>query len=342
VNDAPSSADNTVAVPDNGNAAVYTFSTGDFGFSDVDGDSLQGVKVIALPSAADGELRLNGSAVSAGQAIAADDIDQLTFTQAVGASDGAGTFTFQVRDDSGEAGDLSATQTMTVTLLGGDYVGSAAGNTYAAGSEGERIRGLGGDDSLTGGAGEDSIFGGTGLDTLTGGAGGDALDAGAGDGASDTVVYNDVFSDGAAAGAATGFDFIQGFLAGNDLIRFEGDAAAAIDEGVDSVISFVTNGTGVDFSGDTEAVLLTNAGLADADLVAPGYANLRAVLDTALADTSAAEDGLVVVRGATDTGVYFFFEDGTAGIAASEIRLLAVIDNALLGTASFQIDTPID
>jgi VCBS repeat-containing protein len=328
-NDAPAGTDDTVVVPAVGE---YAFTGADFGFTDpVDdpADDLLEVVITTLP--ANGQVQLNGVAVTAGQAISLADINggNLTFEQTTDEPAGDTSFTFQVRDDGGTANggqntDLSA-NTMTVDQL--DFLDLNGENTYTGDGTSERISGLGG------------------ADTLTGGAGGDSIDVGAGDGADDIVIYSDVETmndpetDGAAPGANTGYDFIQGFLAGagNDLIRFEGEeAAAAIDDDISNVIEFVTNGTGVDFATTTEAVLLTSTGLDDSDLVAAGFTDLVALLDGGvLADTGEGEDGLIVVQAGSDTGVYYYMEDGNAGIEADDLTLLAVIDNALLGTANF-------
>ncbi len=104
INDAPAGADNTVTVVED---TPYTFSAASFGFSDtVDSpaDSLESVVITTLPSAADGVIKLNGSAIVAGQDIAVADLANLTFTPASNKTgSGIGQFTFQVRDTGGIA-----------------------------------------------------------------------------------------------------------------------------------------------------------------------------------------------------------------------------------------------
>ena len=101
MNDAPSGADKTVTT---GEDTAYAFTAADFGFSDVDGNTLQAVKIAALPAA--GALTNNGVAVTAGSFIAVADITggHLVFTPAANAN-GAGyaSFTFQVQDNGGTA-----------------------------------------------------------------------------------------------------------------------------------------------------------------------------------------------------------------------------------------------
>src|SRR5690606_29681094 len=102
VNDAPAGTNNTVTT---GEDIAYTFAAADFGFTDPNdspANSLLEVVITTLPGA--GVLRLSGVAVTAGQAIAAADIPNLTYTPAAGQSGTNYTsFTFQVRDNGGTA-----------------------------------------------------------------------------------------------------------------------------------------------------------------------------------------------------------------------------------------------
>ncbi|HOB47465.1 MAG TPA: SdrD B-like domain-containing protein, partial [Zoogloea sp.] len=101
VNDAPSGADETVAVA---NGDTYVLGLADFGFSDpVENDSFQSVLMTTVP--ASGTLLLNGVAVVAGQEILASDIDagKLSYVAPANAGGLIG-FDFQVRDSGGTAG----------------------------------------------------------------------------------------------------------------------------------------------------------------------------------------------------------------------------------------------
>ncbi|MEC7028326.1 MAG: Ig-like domain-containing protein, partial [Pseudomonadota bacterium] len=100
VNDAPDGADNTITMLENN---VYTFASGDFGFTDaVEGDGFLSVIISTLP--ADGTLELSGVAVTLGQEIAAGQIGNLTFTPAANANGASyDAFTFQVKDNGGTA-----------------------------------------------------------------------------------------------------------------------------------------------------------------------------------------------------------------------------------------------
>jgi hypothetical protein len=114
VNVAPSGTDRTVVTDED---VPYTFTTADFGFSDVDGDLLQGVVITTLPGA--GTLRNGGSVLIGGETISEADITagNLTFTPAPQAS-GAGyaTFTFQVQDDGGAPGIDTDPTPNTITI----------------------------------------------------------------------------------------------------------------------------------------------------------------------------------------------------------------------------------
>ena len=96
IQDKPTAADNTITTDEN---VTHTFTTADFNFSDVDGESLQKVKITALETV--GALQLSGGDVVLGQEIAVADIvaGNLKF---VPVSNGNGSpydsFQFQVHD----------------------------------------------------------------------------------------------------------------------------------------------------------------------------------------------------------------------------------------------------
>jgi hypothetical protein len=93
-----------------------TFALSDFGYTDVDGDSLHQVKITALEAA--GDLELSGTDVTVNDVISAANISNLTFTAAAGAGgSGYGNFTYQVHDGLQYA---AAANTMKVNI--GDSV----------------------------------------------------------------------------------------------------------------------------------------------------------------------------------------------------------------------------
>ncbi len=101
VNDAPAGADKLVVINED---TPYTFAAADFGFTDIDANSLQSVIIATLPAATDGVLKVGGVAVTAGQELTLAQLATLTFTPATNLN-GAnlGGFTFQVRDNGGIA-----------------------------------------------------------------------------------------------------------------------------------------------------------------------------------------------------------------------------------------------
>ncbi|MFB6317398.1 DUF4347 domain-containing protein [Saccharicrinis sp. FJH54] len=84
---------------------AYSFKAADFTFSDADGHTFNGIKVVSLPGS--GALKYNGLPVSAGANC--NVISNLSFT---GSS--TITFTFKVIDSSGEESDASYTMTINV------------------------------------------------------------------------------------------------------------------------------------------------------------------------------------------------------------------------------------
>ena len=122
VNDEPSGTDDSSSTPEN---LAYTFTATDFtvGFSDpLDGNAFFAVKITALPALAGGVLKLNGSAIGAGDTITLAQLagGQFTFEPAAGSASTSPTFTFQVRDDGGIANggvDLDQTpNTFTINV----------------------------------------------------------------------------------------------------------------------------------------------------------------------------------------------------------------------------------
>ncbi len=119
-NDAPTASDAHIATNEDTPRAL---NAGDFGFSDVNSDGFQAVKIIDLPQAG-GVLALNGVAVIAGQVVSIGDINagRLVYTPGGDLSGiSISSFTFQVQDDGGAGGydathvgtDLSLTHTIT-------------------------------------------------------------------------------------------------------------------------------------------------------------------------------------------------------------------------------------
>jgi hypothetical protein len=122
-NNAPTGADSTLLALED---SPYVFTAEDFGFTDPDGDALGSVTIESLPVS--GALTLNGVAVTAGQVIAAADIDALVWTPAADASgEGLASFTFTVVDAKGKSSDVSNTITFDVEEIA-DPIGYEGGD----------------------------------------------------------------------------------------------------------------------------------------------------------------------------------------------------------------------
>ena len=107
VNDAPTTSGLTVSTQED---TAHSFTAGEFNFADADGDDLDSLRIDTLP--ATGSLTLDGTAVTAGDVIAAAGISNLVYTPAENAT-GDDTFTFSLSD--GTAFGATATATVTVT-----------------------------------------------------------------------------------------------------------------------------------------------------------------------------------------------------------------------------------
>ncbi|MHB0966601.1 MAG: tandem-95 repeat protein [Bellilinea sp.] len=129
VNDAPAGTDKTLTILED---SSKTFAAADFGFSDpidLPKNTFSAVIITTLPGP--GSLKLNGVAVTAGQAIPAGSIPQLVYTPAAnGNGNNYGNFTFQVQDNGGTANggvDLDAspnTMAINVTSVSDAPVGT--------------------------------------------------------------------------------------------------------------------------------------------------------------------------------------------------------------------------
>ncbi len=121
-NDAPMASNNSFTLEEDNS---YTFSVTDFGFSDVDGDSLHSVTISQIP--ATGELKLNGLVVSDGQEVAAADISSLVFTPVVNAhGDDYADIQFTVSD--GTINSAIQTLTFDVSSVNDGPIALADGN----------------------------------------------------------------------------------------------------------------------------------------------------------------------------------------------------------------------
>ena len=110
VNDAPEASNNEVTMSED---TEYTFAAADFGFTDVDGDALASVEVVAAPTL--GTFELDSATVTANTMVTKTQLDdgELVFTPVAGANgDPYTSFTFKVSD-----GTLESTATYTISIV---------------------------------------------------------------------------------------------------------------------------------------------------------------------------------------------------------------------------------
>ena len=114
VNDAPTSANGRVRTEED---SSYDFRTDDFTYADIDNDVLAGIRIVTVPGATKGELRLDGAVVSAGDRVSKsqlDDGDLSYVPPANGNGDDFASFTFKVNDGTA---DSEQTYTMSIDVV---------------------------------------------------------------------------------------------------------------------------------------------------------------------------------------------------------------------------------
>ena len=116
VNDPPTTSAFTVTTAED---TPYTFGLADFSFADVEGDSLQAVRIATLPDSANGSLALGtgtgATPVNMAQVIAVADIPTLVYTPVANVN-GDATFTFSLSDGT-DFSTPPATTTVSVTAV---------------------------------------------------------------------------------------------------------------------------------------------------------------------------------------------------------------------------------
>ena len=115
VDDAPTASDISKTINE---GTTLTFAAADFtgAFSDADGHTLKSVKIVTLPSAAHGTLKVGAVAASIGQVVLAANLGTIAFEPATNWN-GEASFTFKVTDSEDEESTAAATVTITVTAV---------------------------------------------------------------------------------------------------------------------------------------------------------------------------------------------------------------------------------
>ncbi|MEA4846509.1 MAG: DUF4347 domain-containing protein, partial [Clostridiaceae bacterium] len=96
VNDVPTVSNNSKNGTED---TTMAFTAGDFsvGYSDVEGSSFSGIKIVSLPNAAHGTLKLSGANITVNQEITAGDIGNITFVPTADFN-GSTSFTWKASD----------------------------------------------------------------------------------------------------------------------------------------------------------------------------------------------------------------------------------------------------
>lgn len=170
------------------------------------------------------------------------------------------------------------------------------------------LAGSDGNDTLIGGAGSDTLDGGTGENTLTGGSGGDVF-----------VL---------AAAPADPTDTLTDFVTGADVLQFD-QQALQIGDGDGLLEGIITrNGPG-NWSAGNELVIFTT----DVSLLTTTDFALAA--GTFTGTISAGSARLLVFDNGVSTAVCLFENaDGSNGVTAAELTMLAILDGTASTTAS--------
>jgi Ca2+-binding RTX toxin-like protein len=181
--------------------------------------------------------------------------------------------------------------------------GSATENNIALSAKTDGGLSSGGADTINAGAGADFVVGGEGKDTI---------DLGAADGDADVVSI--VFA------ATAGGDVISNFeaLTGNDVIKFAKDQL--VNGTPSATLSSITS-TGTVGANDT-FVEVTTAAAAGAVDTAAEVVTFAANLGVA-ANVANTDKIILALQDGVDTYLWYFQEDGTAGIQSANLTLVA-------------------
>ncbi len=195
-----------------------------------------------------------------------------------------------------------------------------------------------GNDDVAGGSGNDTIIDGTGSDRIIGATGADVINL-TNDASVDYVIYSRAGDGANINNPGSGWDTITGFTTtfGNDYIAIEGELLAAITGNSTVAMTVSTeNAAALDIS-QTDLATYTSTSLSDAALLdTSNGGQLLTYLNNSLDTASAGEAVIYSVQGASNTGVYFYQENGGDNIVdSSEIRMLANVENALLKDYDF-------
>ena len=299
VSDAPTAQDATIHLAA---TAAHAFSASDFGFADVDGDSLIFMQLVSLP--ASGTLTLGGGAVTTGQTIFAADIASLVYTPSGANADTSTSFTFTLTDSGnmGNGGVITSTPhtiVLDVQATPVNLVGTAADDVLIGG---------GADDILDGGAGNDVLAGGAGDDTLTGGDGHDRF----------------IFD------STSGIDDVLDFTR-KDTLVFDQSVLGAIGDG-DLRLERPTHGKPGSFEASHELAMF------DVESLPTSLSDAAVEIGDARSAFTPDWQMIFTLHAADEWQVYLFHANNAdAHVTADELTLIGVVEAARMPAHGFEL-----
>ncbi|MBL4919381.1 peroxidase family protein [Szabonella alba] len=159
-----------------------------------------------------------------------------TFTPTAGQINNQLQVVVSFTDDQGNAETVASAPT---EIVGANFLGSAAANSFNGSEGADYAQGLGGNDTLSGNGGEDFIDGGLGSDLVNGGEGSDTLIGGA-NGGTDTLL-GDAGNDSLDGGG--GNDTLDGGTGADTMAGGSGNDDYIVDDIGDVVIELAGGGT---------------------------------------------------------------------------------------------------
>jgi hypothetical protein len=273
------------------------------------------------------------------------DVDEIAITDSVNTTFSVAQLsgkTYSISSNGGDTAEFtidnsSATAATTIDLSA-LTINNITGTTLAAtnltlSNNGDTLKGTNAvatADYITGGTGNDTISTYNGIDAVIGKAGADTIDlTESTTTTADAVVY-EAKTDGSAAGAAegtfSGYDVITGFATTVDAIVF--DTAYTFDSTAHDTVTTAWTSIGAEVlastDGSTDAIDLSISEITDVDSV------VTFLNDAATFAGSAAKDYIVAITFDNTTAIYDVSDTGDDAAAATEVTLLATVDDVLV------------
>ncbi|MEY4592176.1 MAG: hypothetical protein RIR18_1071 [Pseudomonadota bacterium] len=143
------------------------------------------------------------------------------------------------------------------------------------------------------------------------------------------VVFSTV-NDGAAAGARTGYDTVNGFTSGKDKIVFTGNLNTLLDRNGDSAAAVVSRSANAINVATDEVCLVTSTTLTKAGLTSLNFSAVITAIGALKSSYAGASLLVALVTNDQNTGLYVVTDtNGDGTVANDEIRLLGIVDHTL-------------